>query len=83
MRLPFDSQLAAIEEGFQDVLLNIQIVVDNRGQLVAEFWELVNGLVHGVVGNIVGGGLGAQQEMIPNILFDEPVAVVAADDRIG
>src|SRR5260370_2033550 len=77
------SQLAAIEEGFQDVLLNIQVVVNNRGELLAEFWKMVDGLFHGVVGNIVGGGFGAKQKMIANILFDESVAVVTADDRIG
>jgi hypothetical protein len=76
-------QLAAIEGGFQDVLLNIQIVVDNGRKLVAEFGEMVDGPVHGVVGNIVGGGLGAKQEMVPNIQFEEPVAVVATDDGIG
>jgi hypothetical protein len=50
---------------------------------VAEFGEMVDGPVHGVVGNIVGGGLGAKQEMVPNIQFDEPVAVVATDDGIA
>jgi hypothetical protein len=41
------------------------------------------GADHGVVGNIVGGGLGAKQETILNILFDESIAIVAADNRIG
>lgn len=30
-------QLATIEEGFQDVLLNIQVVVNNRGKLLTEW----------------------------------------------
>jgi hypothetical protein len=45
--------------------------------------KIVNGFFHGVVGNIVGGGFAAKQEMIPNILFDEPMAIVTADDWIG
>ena len=44
---------------------------------------MIDGLVHRVIGHIVGGGLGAQQEMIPNILFDEPMAIVTADNGIG
>ena len=76
-------QLTAIDEGFQDVLLNIQIVVHNRGELLTELRKVVNGFFHGVVSNIVGGGLGAKQEMITNILFDEPVAIVTTDDWIG
>lgn len=30
-------QLATIEEGFQDVPLNIQVVVNNRGKLLTEW----------------------------------------------
>ena len=76
-------QLTAIEEGFQDVLLNIQIVVNNRGKLLTELRKMVNGLFHSVVGNIVGSGLGAKQEMIANVLFNEPVSIVTTDNGIG
>jgi hypothetical protein len=33
---------------------------------------MVDGLVHGVVGNIVGCGLSTKQEMIPNICLMNP-----------
>src|SRR5260370_24985036 len=77
------SQLATIDEGFQNVLLDIQVVVHNGGKLLAEVWEVVDGFFHRVVGHVVGGGLGTEQEMIANVLFDEAGAVVAADDGIG
>jgi hypothetical protein len=37
-------QLSAVDKGFQDVLLDIQVVVDNRGQLWPELREMVDGL---------------------------------------
>jgi hypothetical protein len=38
------AELPAVHEGFQDVLLDIQVVVDNRGQLWPELREMVDGL---------------------------------------
>jgi hypothetical protein len=77
------AELSAVQEGFQDVLLDIQIVVDDGGHLLAELWKILHGLLDAVVGDIVGGWLGAQVEMISHVLLDETAAVVAADDRIG
>src|SRR6266498_1102519 len=76
------SELAPIDERFQDVLLHMQIGVDNRGQLGPQLGEMVNGLGHPIVRHVVGSGLGTEQEMIADVLLDEPVAVVAADDRV-
>src|SRR5439155_11469635 len=36
-----------------------------------------------VVGDIVGGRLGAQVEVVTHVLLDESVAVMAANDRVG
>src|SRR5271169_844459 len=44
---------------------------------------MVDGFVDGVVGNVVGGRLGAEKEMIADVLFDEAMAIVATDDGIG
>ena len=44
---------------------------------------MIDGFVDGVVGNVVGGGLGAEQEMIAEVLFDEAMAIVAANDGVG
>ena len=32
---------------------------------------MIEGFVDGVVGDVVSGGLGAEQEMIAEVLFDE------------
>ena len=76
-------QLAAIEEGFQNVLLNVEVVVDDGGKFLSEFWKRVDSFVDGVVGNVVGGRLRAKKEMIADVLFDEAMAIVAANDGIG
>src|SRR6266566_7528671 len=76
-------KLPPIDKGFEDVLLNIQVGVDNRGQLRPELGEIDDGLGHRVVRHVVGGRLGAEQEMIADVLFDESVAVVAANHRVG
>ena len=44
---------------------------------------MVDGLGHGVVGHVVGGCFGAEQKVIADVLLDEPLAIVAADDRVG
>jgi hypothetical protein len=77
------AELAAIDEGFQNVLLHVEVVVDDGGKLLAELGQMVDGLVDGVVVNVVGGRLGAEQDMIADVLFDEAMAIVAADDGIG
>jgi hypothetical protein len=45
--------------------------------------RVLDSLVHPVVGDVVGGRLGAQDQVIANILLDEAVAVMAANDRVG
>src|SRR5271169_2695732 len=44
---------------------------------------MVDGFVDGVIGDVVGGRLGAEKEMIADVLFDEAMAIVATDDGIG
>ena len=75
-------KLAAVDEGFQDVLLDIQVGVEDGGHLGAQHREMLDGLVDAVVGDVVGGGLGAQEEMVADVLLDEAVAVMAPDDGI-
>ena len=43
---------------------------------------MLDGLVDAVVGDIVGGEFGAQEEMVADVLLDDPVPVMAPDDRI-
>ena len=55
------AKLAAIDKGFENVLQNVEVVVDDGGKLLSKLEKLVDGFVDGVVGNIVGGRLGAEQ----------------------
>src|SRR5262249_32857982 len=44
---------------------------------------MIDGLGYPVVSDVVGGRFSAEHEMITDVLLDKPVAVVAADDRVG
>ena len=44
---------------------------------------MLDSLVHAVVGHVVGGRLGSQDQVVAHVLLDEAVAVMAADDRVG
>jgi hypothetical protein len=77
------SQLAAIDEGLQNVLLHVEVAIEHGIHPGAEGGKMLDGLFHPIVGDIVGRRLGAQQEVIPYVLLDESVAVVAADDGVG
>ena len=76
-------QLPTIDEGLQDVLLHIEIAVDKGIEFLSQPREVLHGLANAVIGDIVGGRLGAQQAAIPDVLFQEAMLVVAADDRVG
>ena len=76
------TKLTAVDEGFYDVLLDVQVGVDDGGHLGAQRREMLHGLVDGVVGDVVGGWLGTQQEMVANVLLDEAMPVMAPDDGI-
>ncbi len=76
-------QLPAVDEGFDDVLLHVEIVVVDRREGAAQGRQVIDGLSDAVVGHIVSRGLGTQDEVIAYVLLDEAVAVVAANDRIG
>ena len=43
------AKLAAIDEGFENVLLNVEVVVDDGGKLLPKLGKLVHGFVDGVV----------------------------------
>ena len=73
----------AVQESFQDVLLDIEIVVDDGRHLLAELRKILHGLFDAVVGDVVGGWLGAQVQVIAHVLLDESAAIVTADDGIG
>src|SRR5262245_19698351 len=71
-------QLATVGEGFENVLLDVEMMVE----CAPEKRETLHRLVHSVIVDIVACGLSAQDEVIANILFDEAVAIVAANHRV-
>lgn len=69
------SELPAIQEGLQNVLLDIQVVVSDRCHPLAELGKILHCLLDAVVGDVVGGGFGAQIQMVSHVLLDKPIAV--------
>jgi hypothetical protein len=76
------AELAAVDEGFKDVLLDGEIAIDDSGHRGAQLRHRGDGFGDPDVEHVVGGGFGPQEEMIAHVLFDRSVAVVAADDGI-
>jgi hypothetical protein len=76
------TQLASVDKGLQDVLLDAKIVVANAGEPVSELWEVLHSLFDPIVGDIIGSRLGAQAQVIADILLEKAVAVVATDHRV-
>lgn len=77
------AKLATIDEGFQDVLLDVKIVVNDRAHRLAELGQVLDRFLDAIVGHVVAGGFSAKVNVIAHVLLDEPVAVVAANHRIG
>ena len=44
---------------------------------------MLDGFVNGVVADIIGGRFGTPQEVIANLLLDEAMAIVSANDGVG
>ena len=76
-------QLAAVDEGLQDVLLSVVIVVDDIGHPLAELRQVLYTLVDSVVSHVIGGRLGSQQPVVTDILFGKTVSIVTTNDRVG
>jgi len=72
-----------MDKGFQNVLLNVEVVIDDGRKLLSQYGEMFDGFVDGVVVDIIGGRFGTQQEVIADALLDEAMAIVATNHRIG
>jgi len=44
---------------------------------------VLDSLVHSVVGHVVAGGLGPEDQVVAHVLLDKAIAIVAADNRVG
>ena len=61
------SQLPAVDEGFDDVLLHVEVIVVDGRQRVAQRRQVIDGFPDAVVGDVVGRCFGAQDEMIAHV----------------
>jgi hypothetical protein len=76
-------QLAAVDEGLEDVLLDGEIAVGDGRHRCAKLRHGLDRFRDAEIGDIVRGGLGAQQQMVSDVLLDRAVAVVTSNDGIG
>ena len=73
----------AIDQRLEDILLDIQVIVVDRRQLVAQGRQVRGSFVDPVAGDVVGGRRGPQDRMAAEVLLDEAGAVMTADNRVG
>src|ERR1700757_509223 len=76
-------ELTSVNKAFQDILLNIKIVVANGREPVTELGEVFDGLFDPIGGHVISSRLGAQAEVIADVLFKGAVCVVSANDGVG
>src|SRR5437867_11133512 len=62
-------QLSTIDEGLQDVLLDVVIAVDNGREFVAKYRKVFNRFADVVVGVVICGWFGAVIRFIPHVLL--------------
>ena len=55
-------ELASVNKAFQDILLNIKIIVANGREPLTEVWEVFDGLFDPIGGDGIGSRLGAQAQ---------------------
>jgi hypothetical protein len=76
-------ELTSVNKAFQDILLNIKIVVANGREPVTELGEVFDGLFDPIGGHVISSRLGAQAKVIADVLFEGAVCVVSANDGVG
>jgi hypothetical protein len=76
-------ELSSVNKAFQDILLDVKIVVANGREPVTELGEVFDGLFDPIGGHVISGRLGAQAQVIANVLFEGAVCVVSANDGVG
>ncbi len=59
------------------------IVVDDGRHLIPQLRDILDVFVNAVVAHVVGGWLGPQQAIVPNVLLGKAASVMTPDHRIG
>jgi hypothetical protein len=70
---------AKIDKRFEDILLDIQVIVDDGGHLVTQRRKMLDSLVY----TVVTGRLGTEDGVVTHVLLDEAIAIVTADNWVG
>ena len=60
-------ELSSVNKAFQDVLLDVKIVVANGREPVTELGEVFDGLFDPIGGHVVSSRLGAQAQVIADV----------------
>ena len=66
-------ELTAIDKRLEDILLDVQVIVIDRGELVAQGRKVLDSLVHAVVGQVVAGGLGPEDQVVAQYCLIKPL----------
>src|ERR1700751_3494144 len=91
MRLPPGStvgsrqvmELPSVNKAFQDILLNVKVVVANGREPVTELGEVFDGLFDPIGGDVISSRLGAEAQVIAGVLFEAAGCVVSTNEGIG
>ena len=65
------TQLTSVDEGLQDVLLDREIIVADSRQLISQWGQVFHRLLDPIVGDVIGSELGAQAQVIADILLEK------------
>lgn len=77
------NELPAIDEGLQDILLDVQVSFGDLTKSFAGLWEVFDRFADAEIGEMIGSGLGAQQQVVTNVLFDGVLLVIGPNDRVA
>jgi hypothetical protein len=75
-------ELSSVNEAFQDVLLNIKIIVANGREPVPELGEVFDGLFDPIGGLVISSRLAAQAQVIADVLFEGAKCVVSTNHGV-
>ena len=76
-------ELTSVNKAFQDILLDVKVVIANAREPVTELWEVFDGLFDPIGGHVISSRFGAQAQVITHVLFEGAVCVVSANDGVG
>ena len=74
--------IALGRQGFQDVLLDGEIVVADGRQLVSQLGQVFDSLLDPIVGDVIGRCFGAQAQVIADILLEKALSIMTTNHGV-